>query len=66
MNRPWYLCDRCHEGQFPAGEALDVKGADFSPGVRRMQAVVGLEAPFDRGREQRAIRRAAPQRTLRG
>jgi hypothetical protein len=46
------LCDRCHEGQFPADEALDVKGTDFSPGVRRMQAVVGLEAPFDHGREQ--------------
>jgi hypothetical protein len=52
MNRPWYLCDRCHEGQFPADEALDVKGTDFSPGVRRMQALVGQEAPFDHGREQ--------------
>ena len=55
MNRPWYLCDRCHEGQFPADEALDVKGTDFSPGVRRMQAVVGLEAPFDHGREQMKV-----------
>ncbi len=52
MNRPWYLCDRCHQGQFPADESLDVKGTDFSPGVRRMQAVVGQEAPFDHGREQ--------------
>jgi hypothetical protein len=52
MNRPWYLCDRCHEGQFPADEALDVKDTDFSPGVRRMQAVVGQDAPFDHGREQ--------------
>jgi hypothetical protein len=34
--RPWYLCPHCHEGQFPADEALDVKGSDFSPGVRRM------------------------------
>ncbi len=40
---------------FPADEALDVKGTDFSPGVRRMQAVVGLEAPFDQGREQMKI-----------
>jgi hypothetical protein len=55
MNRPWSLCDRCHDGQFPADEALDVKGTDFSPGVRRMQAVVGLEAPFDRGREQMKV-----------
>ena len=55
MNRPWYLCGYCHEGQFPADEALDVKGTDFSPGVRRMQAVVGQEAPFDQGRGQMKV-----------
>ena len=55
MNRPWYLCDRCHKGQFPADEALDVKDTDFSPGVRRMQAMVGQEAPFDHGREQMKV-----------
>jgi hypothetical protein len=55
MNRPWYLCDRCHEGQFPADEALDVKGTDFSPGVRRMQALVGQEAPFGHGRKQMKV-----------
>jgi hypothetical protein len=52
MQRPWYLCAHCHEGQFPADKALDVKGTDFSPGVRRMQAMVGQEAPFDHGRAQ--------------
>ena len=52
MNRPWYLCERCHQGQFPTDEQLDVKDTDFSPGVRRMQAIVGLDAPFDHGREQ--------------
>jgi hypothetical protein len=55
MNRPWYLCTHCHEGQFPADETLDVKGTDCSPGVRRMQAMVGQEAPFDHGREQMKI-----------
>ncbi len=55
MNRPWYFCDRCHEGQFPADEALDVKNTYFSPGVRRMQALVGQDAPFDHGREQMKI-----------
>jgi hypothetical protein len=55
INRPWYLCDHCHEGQFPADEALDVKGTDFSPGVRRMQAMVGQAAPFDHGREQMKV-----------
>ncbi len=55
MNRPWYFCDRCHEGQFPADKTLNVKGTDFSPGVRRMQALVGQEAPFDHGREQMKV-----------
>jgi hypothetical protein len=55
MERPWYLCAHCHEGQFPADEALDVKGTDFSPGVRRMQAMVGQQAPFDHGREQMKV-----------
>jgi hypothetical protein len=55
MNRPWYLCDHCHQGQFPADEALDVKDTDFSPGVRRMQALVGQESPFDHGRQQMKI-----------
>lgn len=51
MNRPWYLCDRCHQGQCPADELLDVRDTDFSPGVRRMQALVGQQAPFDHGRQ---------------
>ncbi len=50
--RAWYLCPHCHNGQFPADEALDVKGTDFSPGVRRMLALVGSETSFDHGRRQ--------------
>jgi hypothetical protein len=55
ITRPWYLCAHCHEGQFPADEALDVAGTDFSPGVRRMQALVGQDAPFDHGRQQMKV-----------
>ena len=50
--RPWYLCSQCHSGQFPADVALDVEKTDLSPGVRRMLALVGSEASFDRGRQQ--------------
>jgi hypothetical protein len=50
--RPYYLCPDCHRGQFPADVELDIKDTEFSPGVRRMQAVVGQEAPFDHGRLQ--------------
>ncbi|MBV9406639.1 MAG: ISKra4 family transposase, partial [Acidobacteriaceae bacterium] len=52
LTRPWYLCPHCHEGQFPSDEQLDVKDTGFSPGVRRMQALVGQEVPFDHGRGQ--------------
>lgn len=50
--RPYYLCPYCHTGQFPADVELDIANTEFSPGVRRMQAVVGQEAPFDHGRQQ--------------
>jgi hypothetical protein len=50
--RPYYLCSHCHNGQFPFDAELDVEGQDLSPGVRRMLAVVGSEAPFDHGRQQ--------------
>jgi hypothetical protein len=52
ISRPYYLCAHCHRGQFPADVELDIANTEFSPGVRRMQAVVGQEAPFDRGRQQ--------------
>jgi hypothetical protein len=52
IRRPYYLCAACHHGQFPADGELDVDGTEFSPGVRRMLAVVGAAAPFDHGRQQ--------------
>jgi hypothetical protein len=52
VSRPYYLCRHCHAGQFPADVELDIENREFSPGVRRMQAVVGQEAPFDHGRQQ--------------
>ena len=50
--RPWYLCPHCHHGQCPADAALDIEKAGLSPGVRRMLALIGSEAPFDHGRRQ--------------
>jgi hypothetical protein len=52
VERPYYLCLRCHRGQFPADVDLDIVDTESSPGVRRMQALVGQDAPFDHGREQ--------------
>lgn len=50
--RPYYVCPHCHHGQFPVDIELDIENTEFSPGVRRMQAVAGQEAPFDQGRQQ--------------
>ncbi len=53
--RPYYLCAHCSIGQFPVDVELDIENTEFSPGVRRMQAVVGQEAPFAHGREQMKV-----------
>jgi len=53
--RPYYLCPACHQGQSPRDQELDVEGTEYSPGVRRMMAVVGSETSFAAGREQLAL-----------
>jgi len=55
VSRPYYLCSSCHAGQFPVDVELDIENTECSPGVRRMQALVGQEAPFDHGREQMKV-----------
>jgi hypothetical protein len=50
--RPYYLCEHCHRGQFPVDVELDIENTELSPGVRRMLAAVGHEAPFQQGRQQ--------------
>ena len=52
IERPYYLCPDCHSGQSPRDAELDVRGTEYSPGVRRMMAVVGSEASFEHGRLQ--------------
>jgi hypothetical protein len=46
VSRPYYLCPHCHQGQFPADAELDIENTESSPGVRRLLALVGQEAPF--------------------
>jgi hypothetical protein len=55
VSRPSYGCPNCHSGQFPADRELDIENSDFSPGVRRMQTLMGQAAPFDQGREQMKV-----------
>ena len=46
VRRPYYLCSHCSKGQHPADDELGIAGVESSPGVRRMEAVVGAEMPF--------------------
>jgi len=51
LSRPYYLCIQCSKGQYPVDAELGVAGLESSPGVRRMEAVVGSEMPFAAGCE---------------
>jgi len=51
IRRPYYFCSHCCKGQAPVDSELDIAGRESSPGVRRMEAVVGSNAPFGRGCE---------------
>ena len=63
LRRPYYLCPSCHQGQFPTDAELDVEHRDLSPGVRRMLALVGAQAPFDHGRQQMEVLAGLPVTT---
>lgn len=52
FQRPYYLCSACHQGQSPRDAELDVGNTEYSPGVRRMMALVGSHGSFAQGREQ--------------
>ena len=52
IERPYYLCPDCHRGHSPRDQELDTQGTEYSPGLRRMMAVVGSETSFQHGREQ--------------
>lgn len=52
FERAYYVCPHCHQGQSPRDRELDVEGTHYSPGVRRMMAVMGSEASFQHSREQ--------------
>ena len=52
IQRAYYVCAHCQDGQSPLDSELDVRGTECSPGVRRMMALVGSDGPFEHGRRQ--------------
>lgn len=52
FERAYYVCPKCHQGQTRRDRELDVEGTAYSPGVRRMLALVGSDSSFEHAREQ--------------
>ena len=50
LQRPYHHCRHCWRGTAPLDAELDIAGTQYSPGVRRVLAVVGGETSFQRGR----------------
>lgn len=46
IERPYYWCPQCRQGQFPADVQLDIHETLSPPGVRRMPPAVGSETAF--------------------
>lgn len=51
VRRAYYHCATCGKGVFPKDALLDIEGTGFSPGLRRMMALVGAKESFDAGRD---------------
>ena len=50
LERGYYYCGQCGEGVIPEDRQLDIQDTSFSPGVRRMMALVGAKEAFEEGR----------------
>ena len=50
LRRLYYHCRHCWRGTLPLDRRLDIEGTQYSPGVRRLLAVLGGETSFGRGR----------------
>jgi hypothetical protein len=46
VRRPYYHCSHCLKGQHPVDGELGIAELESSPGVRRMETMLGAEMPF--------------------
>ena len=53
--RAYHYCSPCQTGVIPKDDLLDIAETQFSPGVRRMMALVGAKESFDAGRDDLKI-----------
>lgn len=52
FERTYYYCPDCQRGHSPRDRELDVEATAYSPGTRRMMAMVGSESSFEHSRQQ--------------
>lgn len=55
VERAYYHCPDCQRGLIPKDDLLDIAETQFSPGSRRMMALVGAKESFDAGRDDLQI-----------
>jgi hypothetical protein len=46
IKRPYYVCDRCHEGRAPLDEHLGLGVGALSPGLQRVACRLGIDDSF--------------------
>jgi len=51
LERRYYLCSSCQTGFFPKDRDLNLEGISVTPGVLRMNGIVGAELSFEKGSE---------------
>jgi hypothetical protein len=47
VKRPYYLCERCHQGGCPVDERLGFCAGGSSAGLQAMMALLGVQFPFE-------------------
>jgi hypothetical protein len=52
IRRPYYCCEGCGQGPVPIDDELNVSQMRKSPGILRMLAAVGHDAPLERSCQQ--------------
>ena len=46
LRRPYFVCDRCHQGRAPLDERLGIGSGALSPGLGRVACRLGIEDSF--------------------
>lgn len=51
IKRAYYVCDHCHEGNYPLDKQLGLRPNTYSAEVNRLLGMTGVQLPFGSGRD---------------